>query len=139
MQNLPATPDPQSRARSLPNSLEADRWVVIGSGPAGVACAKALLDRGKKVQMLDSGLSLESERMELVERLKSSRPEVWNTADVAAFKAGIDAGISGLPQKLVYGSDFAYRGAEEHLSVTYANVGLRPSLAKGGLSNVWGA
>src|SRR2546422_3179660 len=139
MQNLPATPDPQSCARSLPNSLEADRWVVIGSGPAGVACARALLDRGKKVHLLDSGLSLESERLGLVQQLKNSRPEAWNAADVTAFKSGIEAGMSGLPQKLVYGSDFAYRGAEEHLRVSYDNVGLRPSLAKGGLSNVWGA
>ena len=32
---------------------------VIGSGPAGVACAKALLARGASVLMLDAGLDLE--------------------------------------------------------------------------------
>ena len=47
--------------------------------------------------------------------------------------------VGGVPLKLVYGSDFAYREADEHLGVHYDNVGLRPSLARGGLSNVWGA
>ena len=47
--------------------------------------------------------------------------------------------VGGVPLKLVYGSDFAYREADEHLGVHYENVGLRPSFAKGGLSNVWGA
>lgn len=32
---------------------------VIGSGPAGVACAKALLARGANMLMLDAGLELE--------------------------------------------------------------------------------
>lgn len=36
--------------------------IVIGSGPAGVSCAKALLDHGKKVVLLDGGLTLEPEK-----------------------------------------------------------------------------
>jgi len=139
MQNLAAAPESQTGSRALPLGSELESWVVVGSGPAGVACAKGLLERGKHVHMLDSGLSLETERLALVNRLKGSRPEDWNTSDVAAFKGAMEAGAGGLPQKLVYGSDFAYREAEEHLRVTYENVGLRPSLAKGGLSNVWGA
>jgi NAD(P)-dependent dehydrogenase (short-subunit alcohol dehydrogenase family) len=35
---------------------------VIGSGPVGVACARALLARGANVLMLDAGLDLEPER-----------------------------------------------------------------------------
>ena len=35
---------------------------VIGFGPAGVACARALLARGANVLMLDAGLELEPER-----------------------------------------------------------------------------
>src|ERR1043165_94084 len=128
MQNLPAVPESQKSVP--PTSLDVGSWVIVGSGPAGVACAKALLDRGRKVHMLDSGLLLESERLALVQQLKNSRPEAWNAPDVAAFKSGIEAGMSGLPQKLVYGSDFAYRGAEEHFGISYQNVGLRPSLAK---------
>src|ERR1041385_4371405 len=121
MDNTPADAATPSRAQPRFGSSDAERCFVVGSGPAGVACARALLDRGKKVHMLDSGLSLESERLALVQQLKNSRPEAWNVADVAAFKAGIEAGMSGLPQKLVYGSDFAYRGAEEHFGISYQN------------------
>ena len=42
---------------------------MIGSGPAGVACAKALLARGVPVTLLDAGVQLESERMALLDEL----------------------------------------------------------------------
>jgi choline dehydrogenase-like flavoprotein len=112
---------------------------VVGSGPAGVACAKALLDAGRRVRMLDAGVTLEAERVGLVEKLKQARPEAWAPADLAAYQAGMNPDVGGVPLKLVYGSDFAYRDADEHLGTRYDNVGLRPSFAKGGLSNVWGA
>lgn len=89
--------------------------------------------------MLDAGLTLEPDRATLVEKLKSRRPEDWTAADVAAYQAGMRPDVGGVPLKLVYGSDFAYREADDHLGVHYDNVGLRPSFAKGGLSNVWGA
>jgi hypothetical protein len=104
-----------------------------------MACAKALLDRGQRVHMLDGGLTLETERFGLVEKLKETRPEDWTPADLAAYQAGMNPDVGGVPLKLVYGSDFAYREADEQLGVQYDNVGLRPSLAKGGLSTVWGA
>jgi choline dehydrogenase-like flavoprotein len=113
--------------------------VVVGSGAAGVACAKALLDGGQQVRMLDAGLTLEAERIGLVEKLKRSQPEGWTPADLAAYQAGMNPDVGGVPLKLVYGSDFAYREADEHLGVHYDNVALRASLAKGGLSTVWGA
>jgi choline dehydrogenase-like flavoprotein len=113
--------------------------IVVGSGPAGVACARALLDRGRKVLMLDAGLTLEPERRHLVEQFARGRPGEWTAADLAAYQAGMEADAGGVPQKLVYGSDFPYQDAEQHLGTEYVGVGLRPSLAQGGLSNVWGA
>ena len=89
--------------------------------------------------MLDAGLTLEADRVGLVEKLKRSRPEDWTRADLAAYQGGMNPDVGGVPLKLAYGSDFAYREADEHLGVHYENVGLRPSLAKGGLSTVWGA
>jgi choline dehydrogenase-like flavoprotein len=89
--------------------------------------------------MLDAGLTLEADRMGLVEKLKGRRPEEWAPGDLAAYQAGMNPDVGGVPLKLVYGSDFAYREADEHLGVHYDNVGLRPSLARGGLSTVWGA
>ena len=112
---------------------------VVGSGPAGVSCAKALLDAGRRVRMLDAGLTLELDRLVLVEHLNRARPEEWTAADLADYQAGMNPDVGGVPLKLVYGSDFAYREADEHLGAHYDNVGLRPSFAKGGLSNVWGA
>src|SRR5215831_13012598 len=119
--------------------VEPDVFCVVGSGPAGVACAEALLSQGKKVRMLDAGVTLEIERRELVEKLGRSPPELWRREDLAQYQAGMNSTASGVPLKLVFGSDFAYRGADDHLRVTYDHVGLRPSLARGGLSNVWGA
>ena len=116
-----------------------DTCYVVGSGPAGVACAQALLEAGQSVQMLDAGITLEPGKAGLVERLRSKRPEEWTAADLAAYQAGMNPDVGGVPLKLVYGSDFAYRAANEHLAAQYENVGLLPSLAKGGLSNVWGA
>jgi ferredoxin len=118
---------------------EPETFCVVGSGPAGVACARALLDRGKSVRMVDAGITLEPERLPLVEKLRATQPEDWKADDIAQYQAGMNSGASGVPLKLVYGSDFAYREVEQHLRVDYERVGLRPSLAEGGLSNVWGA
>jgi choline dehydrogenase-like flavoprotein len=139
MPPTPARQEAQGGARVPFVCSDPELCYVIGSGPAGVACAKALLDAGRRVRMLDAGLTLEPDRVGLVEKLKRSGPEDWTPADLAAYQAGMNPDVGGVPLKLVYGSDFAYREADEHLGVHYDNVGLRPSLAKGGLSNVWGA
>ena len=44
---------------------------VIGSGPAGVAAAHALVTRGLVVTMLDAGLMLEEKRIETVQKLRN--------------------------------------------------------------------
>lgn len=122
-----------------PGAFDPEVYFVIGSGPAGVACAVALLNGGRRVHMLDAGVTLEPEKTGLVEKLGSTSPEKWSPADVLAYQSGMNPDVGGVPLKLVYGSDFAYRDADEHLGVNYDNVGLRPSFARGGLSNVWGA
>src|ERR1041385_2137514 len=113
--------------------------VVIGSGPAGVACAQALLKRGKRVHLLDGGVKLEPNLTESLEKLKNRKPAEWTSDELSSYQRGMKASAKGVPLKLVYGSDFAYRQTEEHLGVKYSNSGVRPSLATGGLSNVWGA
>ena len=55
-------------------------FVVIGSGPAGVACAQALLEKGHEVLMLDAGLGLEPARQEMVDQLAAMPPENWPAA-----------------------------------------------------------
>jgi hypothetical protein len=129
----------ETKAEVSSSSPDQNLYYVIGSGPAGVACAKALLAAGRRVRMLDAGLTLEPERAGLVEQLKARPPEAWTPAELAAYQAGMNPDVGGVPLKLVYGSDFAYREADAHLGTHYEDVGLRPSFAKGGLSNVWGA
>jgi len=113
--------------------------VVVGSGPAGVSCAKALLAQGKTVRMLDAGVTLERARAEIVARLRRTAPAEWASGDASQIKAGTSASTKGIPLKLAYGSDFPYQEAEKHILADYEGVGFRPSFAQGGLSNVWGA
>src|ERR1017187_2504380 len=112
---------------------------VIGSGPAGVACAKALLARGAQVVMLDAGLELEPARAQIVCRLAARAPAKWAAADLAAVRSAVVASAGGLSTKLSFGSNFPYAEAEEKIPWTGNGVGLHPSLALGGFSNVWGA
>ena len=87
--------------------------IIIGSGPAGTACAAALLARGEPVRMLDGGLTLEPERAKLVEKFRRSQPADWTATDLAAYQSGMNPDVGGVPTKLVYGSDFPYREADE--------------------------
>ena len=112
---------------------------VIGSGPAGVACAKALLARGAGVLMLDAGLELEPERAQIVRQCAGTKPAAWNPGQITVLKGGMAADAKGVPLKLVFGSDFPYRETEKKIPWQNHGTGLKPSLALGGLSNVWGA
>lgn len=112
---------------------------IIGSGPAGVACAQALLEGGARVLMLDAGVSLEPDRADLINQIRQVTPSKWTPDQIARLKEGTSVSAKGIPLKLAFGSDFPYRGCDEEFHPHYEGVGLRPSLAQGGLSNVWGA
>ena len=112
---------------------------VIGSGPAGVACAKALIARGANVLMLDAGLKLESDRDQIVRRLAGTTPSAWTAGDLSTLKGKMNASAKGIPRKLVFGSDFPYRETEKNIPWQNHGTGILPSLALGGLSNVWGS
>ena len=112
---------------------------VIGSGPAGVACAKALLARGATVLMLDAGLELEPDRARTVRDCAAVKPGAWSAAQRTALQGNLAADAKGVPLKLVFGSDFPYRETPETIPWRNHGTGLKPSLALGGLSNVWGA
>jgi len=112
---------------------------VIGSGPAGVACARALVARGARVLMLDAGLELEADRAQIVRELAATSPAAWPPEKVSALTGDLQAKASGVPTKLIFGSDFPYRDAGGHLPWHGPDTEIRPSLALGGLSNAWGA
>jgi choline dehydrogenase-like flavoprotein len=112
---------------------------VIGSGPAAVACAKALIARSANVLMLDAGLELEPDRAQVVRQCSTTKPATWNPGQIVTLKGGMAADATGVPLKLIFGSDFPYRETEEKIPWRNHGTSLKPSLALGGLSNVWGA
>ncbi len=114
-------------------------FVVIGSGPAGVACAQALLEKGHEVLMLDAGLGLEPARQEMVDQLAATPPENWPAETVARLKESMTPTSAGVPLKYLFGSDFPYRRPASAAALEREGVGLQPSYAAGGLSSVWGA
>lgn len=113
--------------------------VVVGSGPAGIACVAALLKQGRDVCLLDVGLTLDAEREAFTHRMAQLPPEAWKPEEIRRLKQGMTPSASGIPDKLLFGSDFPYRDTEAQLNLAPDGVGLRASLALGGLSNVWGS
>ena len=111
--------------------------IVVGSGPAGVACTEALLAGGEEVLMLDAGLEKDAPQEALLARIRNGDAEAFR--QLTALQSGPAVSSRGVPNKLAYGSDFAYRGAEDYLGFEEEGAGLLPSLARGGLANVWGA
>lgn len=116
----------------------AQMFVVVGSGPAGVACAHALLAAGATVTMLDAGLELEAGRQARLAELRSTPRARWGRASLDFLREGVEVSGGGIPLKLAYGSDFPYREPSS-AGIERDGVDGKPSFARGGLSNVWGA
>lgn len=111
--------------------------IVIGSGPSGVACTEALLAGGDEVLMLDAGIEKDPPRQDLLSRIKAGDDDAFR--QLKALHSHLAMSPQDVPLKLAYGSDFSYRGAEDHLGFQREMAGILPSLARGGLSTVWGA
>ena len=130
-QGIGGSPDGQSGGSS-------DVDCVVGSGPSGVACASALLTRGRQVHMIDAGVRLEPDRAQVVDRLRATAPAEWDRETLRRLvESEQQPGV--LPDKLVFGSRYPYDGVEQHIGQERQGVGLHASLAYGGLSTVWGA
>jgi ferredoxin len=89
--------------------------------------------------MLDAGLELEADHAQIVRQLAETKPSGWTMSDLTTLKGNLTASAKGIPLKLHFGSDFPYRETETHIPWQGHDTGVRPSLALGGLSNVWGA
>ena len=110
---------------------------VVGSGPAGVSCAYALVHKGIEVTMLDAGIELEPEARAVVNKMQNSKH--WDDSMLRKIKERMQASIEKKIVKYIYGSDYPYREVDSHISVKSNGVSCLPSFGKGGLSAVWGA
>ncbi|MGD9801166.1 MAG: GMC oxidoreductase [Parvularculaceae bacterium] len=116
-----------------------DEDIVIGSGPAGVSAAHALLARGRRVVMIDVGETLEPEHAARRERMAATGPDAWLSADIDAATHVRRSARSDVMRP--FGSDFPIRDAVGFFGgkAPPADLALRPSFARGGLSNGWGS
>jgi choline dehydrogenase-like flavoprotein len=113
--------------------------IVVGSGPSGVTVSHALLERGRRVLMVDSGLELEEPFARKTRELAASPHASWKESDLEFLKEKSRATFSGLSIKYAFGSDFAYQRPASAPAFIRNGVSLKPSYAKGGFSNVWGS
>ncbi|HTR89063.1 MAG TPA: GMC oxidoreductase [Solirubrobacteraceae bacterium] len=114
-------------------------FVVLGSGPAGMAAAHALCGAGHRVTVLDAGDRIEPGRMDVFERLAGLEPERWPGELVELARDSFPVDVRRVPLKPAYGSLFPYAREDPDLAIEAENVETLPSLACGGLSNSWGA
>ncbi|MEI8341946.1 MAG: GMC oxidoreductase [Verrucomicrobiota bacterium] len=116
------------------------KYVVVGSGPAAIAAAKGIIAQGHKVTILDVGTRLDTQRQEVVDRMSLETPEAWNPDDVATISGNRVATQEAIHSKKVFGSAFSFDSRDAAVDVRWEkNSGFNHSLARGGLSNVWGS
>lgn len=113
-------------------------YCVLGSGPTGVASARALLDRGCEVLLIDAGAELEPDRRARLTSLKSVDPAVVRERMGDLAPVALPSERGGFPLKLAFGSRFPY-AFEEMSRLEQEGTRCVESHARGGLSNVWGA
>ena len=128
------------------------RVAVVGSGPSGVAAAKGLISFGFNVDMLDFGNEAGQRSKELKEKIIS---KTLSEQDYFELSGKNDSGNLFKNMKSIFnsltgrgiilewenkkrlGSDLTFRDTKEWIPVVGAPTAR--SLAKGGLSNIWGA
>lgn len=128
---------------------------MIGSGPAGVAAALPLLRGGLYVEMLDGGREPDPSSEALAAKIRR-QVESGASPDAAVRRelkhgpggegAGLLRGVRAVLggdvdakriEKRILGSSFVFDGVEQ--GIPLQSTPIPRSLARGGLSNVWGA
>lgn len=118
-----------------------NHYVVIGSGPSGMAAAAALLDRDQRVTIVDAGRELDPARATRAAGMARGDPEAWSDGDRAWLTQGLDDDASAIPLKRLFNDGFTYAGSAWTIRGGALPPGFAqwPSQAAGGLSRVWGA
>jgi choline dehydrogenase-like flavoprotein len=114
--------------------------IVIGSGPAAIAATHALVGQGHQVTILDVGTRLESEKQEIVKRMSGQEPDAWDKDDLATIVGQRNATAETVHSKLSFGSSYSFDTRSSAVDIRFGKAaGFNHSLARGGLSNVWGS
>jgi choline dehydrogenase-like flavoprotein len=112
---------------------------IIGSGLSAAASAAALIKRGYRPTILDSGVTPEPAILDLKARLAAVEPEEWKPEELSRLKTTGPVAVNGIPRKLYLGSDFAFSEIGFAPTVNALLASVHRSFARGGFSSVWGA
>lgn len=113
-------------------------YLIIGTGPAGLAAGMALRRNHKTFEVLDVGYDIEDNIAKDVSELAASDPTDWDKKLAGDLYPPPIATASGVERRNLFGSDFVYRKPDcfepktEECTTEFAH-GL------GGFGNVWGA
>ena len=89
--------------------------VVLGSGPNALATICGLLECNKKISVIDAGQTENSSAIKENNSFKKNSPKFFNNHN-----------------------QYVYEGFNNYIDINLENFNLTSSLAKGGLSNIWG-
>ncbi|MDR3450543.1 MAG: GMC oxidoreductase [Alphaproteobacteria bacterium] len=110
---------------------------VLGSGPAAVACASALLDAGHSVVMIAPDKRLPADRQKLADDFRVSPDTAGFVEQMRRLREKVPSALRA--KKLPFASPYIYEGVDQVLPLDRREVVVERSLAAGGLSAVWGA
>ena len=113
---------------------------IIGSGPSGVAASYTLLKKHDcQVDMIDVGLEMDAETLDLKESARNTRQDIFLEKLEKKRDRADKKNKSTIPQKLLFGSDFVYQKIDHVKAKIDDAVKLNFTFAKGGLGKIWGA
>jgi len=114
--------------------------LIVGSGPSGVAVARPLLEAGLSVLMIDGGRELDERLVprEAYHDLRRHDPDQWRLLLGDSLDALRPSGPPS-PKFAAPASRFAFDGFNEAHAIEQRKMVVVGSLARGGLSNIWGA
>lgn len=132
-------------------NLNVMKVAVIGSGPSGVSVTGALLLQGVAVDVFDMGYAPEPKAGELAMRIRGGDVDdltlkALNVGKGVGSMSRIDTlkllltrrAKGGLVSKKRLGSSYTFRNVDQGIPIEGATA-IPRSLARGGLSNVWGS
>ena len=114
--------------------------IIIGSGPAGVSAAFPLVEKGVRVLMLNAGRETHSvsqlDEHDTLRQLRES-PKYWKVIIGKQYER-FDAVDGMSPRYRIPSYRRACAEFKQRYAISTDNFNVHGSLARGGLSNVWG-